>query len=183
MGDQKFQRKKYSTPRHPWEKDRIDAERQLLIKYGLKNKRELWRAQTILTNFRTQARTLQAKLRYNDPLAIKQFQLLIGKLSRLNLLGENATLDDVLSLNIEDILERRLETLVYKKNLALTMKQARQFITHGHIKVNDRVVTIPSFMVEKSMEDSITYNETSPFTDENHPLRMEMSGTKEEENE
>ena len=74
MGDQKFQRKSYSTPRHPWEKDRIDYEREIVIKYGLKNKRELWKAEAILSSFRAQARTLQAKIRYNDPVAQKQLQ-------------------------------------------------------------------------------------------------------------
>ena len=158
MGDQKFQRKRYSTPRHPWEKERIDYEKQIVIKYGLKNKRELWKAQAVLSSYRAQARTLQAKVRYNDPVAEKQFQLLLKKLDRLSLLSEGATLDDILALTIENILDRRLQTLVYQLNMATTMKQARQLITHGHIKVGDHVVTIPSLEVEKGVEDTMTYN-------------------------
>ena len=181
MGDQKFQRKRYSTPRHPWEKERIDYEKQIVIKYGLKNKRELWKAQAVLSSYRAQARTLQAKVRYNDPVAEKQFQLLLKKLDRLSLLSEGATLDDILALTIENILDRRLQTLVYQLNMATTMKQARQLITHGHIKVGDHVVTIPSLEVEKGVEDTITYNEKSPFSDEKHPIRLVLAGMKESE--
>ncbi|WMT51193.1 MAG: 30S ribosomal protein S4 [Ferroplasma sp.] len=181
MGDQKFQRKRYSTPRHPWEKERIDYERQIVIKYGLKNKRELWKAQAVLSSYRAQARNLQAKVRYNDPVAEKQFQLLLKKLDRLSLLSEGATLDDILALTLENILDRRLQTLVYQLNMATTMKQARQLITHGHIKVGDHVVTIPSLAVEKGVEDTITYNEKSPFSDDKHPIRLVLAGMKENE--
>ena len=181
MGDQKFQRKRYSTPRHPWEKERIEYEKQIVVKYGLKNKRELWKAQAVLSSYRAQARTLQAKVRYNDPVAEKQFQLLLKKLDRLSLLSEGATLDDILALTLENILDRRLQTLVYQLNMATTMKQARQLITHGHIKVGDHVVTIPSLAVEKNEEDAITYNEKSPFSDEKHPIRLVLAGMVEKE--
>ena len=180
MGDQKFQRKSYSTPRHPWEKDRIDYEREIVIKYGLKNKRELWKAEAILSSFRAQARTLQAKIRYNDPVAQKQLGLLLKKLDRLDLMGGNASLDDILSMSIENILDRRLQTVVYQKNMATTMKQARQLITHGHIKVGDRVVTIPGLSVEKEDDDKIYYNENSPFSDETHPMRRIIAGIADE---
>lgn len=183
MGDQKFQRKSYSTPRHPWEKDRIDYEREIVVKYGLKNKRELWKAEAILSSFRAQARTLQAKIRYNDPVAQKQFSSLLKKLDKLDLMGSNASLDDILSMSIESILDRRLQTIVYQKNMATTMKQARQLITHGHIKVDDRIVTIPGLFVEKEDEDKIYYNDNSPFSDENHPMRQIIAGIANKENE
>ncbi|WP_337860174.1 30S ribosomal protein S4 [Ferroplasma sp.] len=183
MGDQKFQRKRYSTPRHPWEKERIGSEREIVNKYGLKNKRELWRAQAVLSSFRAQARTLQAKVRYNDPIAQKQFQLLLKKLDKLSFLSEGATLDDILTLNIENILDRRLQTLVYQLNMATTMKQARQLITHGHIKVGDRIVTVPSIAIQKGEEDYITYSEKSPFSDDKHPIRLILSGRAENQEE
>ncbi len=172
MGDPKFPHKTYSTPRHPWEKDRIDSERVIVEKYGLKNKRELWKGQSFLDNFRSQARDLQAKLRNNDPNAQKQYDALIARLNRYKLLGGNATLDDVLSLDIEAILARRLQTIVYRRNLARTLKQARQLITHGHVTMNGRRVTIPGIMVEASLEDSIEYVENSPFKDDLHPMRQ-----------
>ena len=172
MGDPKFPHKTYSTPRHPWQKDRIDAEKELLVKFGLKNKRELWKGMEQLKSFRSQARDLQARMRVNDPNSEKQFQALIQRLSRYNILSHNATLDDVLSLSIDDILSRRLQTIVFRKNLARTLKQARQMITHGHVTLNGRRVTVPGIMVEGHLEDTIVYHDTSPFTDDLHPVRQ-----------
>ncbi|MGP6239779.1 30S ribosomal protein S4 [Cuniculiplasma sp. SKW4] len=181
MGDPKFPKKRYSTPRHPWEKERIDEERALVVKYGLKNKKELWRSQAMLDSVRSQARNLQAKIRSNDPVAIKQLNLLLARLNRYRITSENSSLDDILSLNIENILERRLQTLVYRKNLAVTPKQARQMITHGHVILNGRRVTVPGLIVEGIEEDSISYVQNSPFTDETHPVRKLLAGVAEEE--
>ena len=63
MGDPKFSRRSYDTPSHPWQGERIKAEVVLVNQYGLKNKTEVWKAQTILRNFRGQSRELQARLR------------------------------------------------------------------------------------------------------------------------
>lgn len=183
MGDQSFPHKKYSTPRHPWEKERISQERDIVRKYGLKNKRELWKGQAILDSFRTQARDLQARMRYNDPNATLQYQNMIKRLARFNLLNENATLDDVLSLTIEDVLERRFQTVVVRKNLANTMKQSRQLITHGHVTLDGRRTTIPSILVEGKYEESIIYSPDSVLQDEMHPIRQVLLGEKPEEEE
>lgn len=172
MGDPKFPKKTYSTPRHPWEKERIDSEREILNKFGLKNKRELWKNMELLKDFRSQARDLQARMRSNDENAVRQFQLLIKRLNRYNIIGENATLDDVLSLTIEDILNRRLQTIVFRKNLARTPKQARQLITHGHITMDGRRVTVPGIIVEGHQDNQISYTESSPLNDELHPIRQ-----------
>ncbi|MCL5438056.1 MAG: 30S ribosomal protein S4 [Candidatus Thermoplasmatota archaeon] len=181
MGDQKFPRKTYSTPRHPWEKNRIDSEKIILEKYGLKNKRELWKSQSILENYRTQARDLQAKLRTENPSAEKQFSLLINKLNRYSILSGGANLDDVLSLNIENVLERRLQTVVYNRKLSGTVKQARQLITHGHIILNGRRVTIPGLIVERALEDTIAFNPDSAVSDPDHPIRRVIDNSEEEE--
>ncbi len=172
MGDQRFQRKKYSTPRHPWEATRIAEEREMVQRYGLKNKRELWKSLAILDSFRTQARQLEGKIRYQEENAVVQFKNMIRRLNRLNVLQEGATLDDVLSLQIENILDRRLQTIVFRKKLALTMKQARQFITHGQISVGGRRTTLPGMLVPASLESTIEYDLTSPLMDELHPMRQ-----------
>ena len=172
MGDPRFNRKKYDTPKHPWEADRIKDEWEIQKKYGLKNKREIWKALSILRNVRAQARHLQAKLRYGDPQSEQQERQLFGRLTRLGILNEEgATLDAVLSLNVEDILRRRLQTVVYLKGLARTPKQSRQFITHGHIAINGRRVTIPSYIVRKEEENLVDYYEHSPLSDDMHPMR------------
>jgi small subunit ribosomal protein S4 len=172
LGDPKFPKKKYATPRHPWEKERIDSEKEIVVKYGLKNKRELWKSQAMLDSFRSQARKLQAKLRTEDQFSQKQFQELIKRLSRYSILGQNASLDDILSLSIDDILQRRLQTIVFRKNLARTPKQARQLITHGHVEFDGRRVNVPGIMVEGSKEESIRYSERSALNDDLHPIRQ-----------
>ncbi|MGC8608861.1 MAG: 30S ribosomal protein S4 [Thermoplasmata archaeon] len=174
MGDPKFPHKKYSTPRHPWEKDRIEDENKILIKYGLVNKKEIWRGEAMISSIRSQARFLRAKLRSSDPAAQKQFAQMVQRLGRYKLLSENASLDDVLSLNVENILDRRLQTIVFRKNLAVSEKQARQLITHGHISVGGRRVTIPGMLIEAQYEDTIEYFENSPLKDELHPIRQSL---------
>ena len=143
-------KRKYETPKRPWDKTRIEEEKKLLQKFGLRRKREIWRAEAILRKYRRMARELNAR---KDEKKIRQ---LIEKLYKMGILKtKNASLDDVLGLTIEDILERRLQTIVYRKRLANTPKQARQFIVHGHVFINGRKVTFPSYLVPIDEEDKI----------------------------
>jgi small subunit ribosomal protein S4 len=152
VGDPRRIRKKYQKPRHPWRADRIEAEKKILREYGLKNKKEIWRVETILRNYRRQARNLLA-LR-GEETGRKEKEIL-ESLARLGLLKESASLDDVLALKTGDILNRRLQTVVYKKGLANTIKHARQLIVHGHVTVNEVKLTAPGYMVKADEEDSI----------------------------
>ncbi len=142
-------KKKYEKPKKLWDKERIEKERKLLKEYGLKNKKELWRAEALLRKYRRIARELAAKK--NE----EKEKILIKKLADLGLLSENAKLDDVLALTVENILDRRLQTLVYKIGLANTIKQARQFIVHGKILIGERKVPFPSYLVPKNEENKI----------------------------
>jgi small subunit ribosomal protein S4 len=171
MGDPKFSRRKYEGPRHPWEGARIKDEAELLKKYGLKNKRELWKAKSLLREFRQRARILQAQVRYGEKQAEKEKKELISKLARIGLLKENANLDDVLALDVDSVLRRRLQSITLKKGLAYSHLQARQLIVHGHISVEGRKVTIPSYLVKKHEEESLEYNPSSPLMNEMHPAR------------
>ncbi len=143
-------RKKYEKPRKVWDKERIEEEEKIMKEYGLKRKKELWRCEAILRKYRRIARELVGK---KDE---EKEKVLIQKLSKLGVLKENATLDDVLSLTVRDILERRLQTIVFRKGLCNSIKQARQLITHGHIKINGRKIVYPSYLVNKDEEDKIT---------------------------
>ncbi|MBI4415899.1 MAG: 30S ribosomal protein S4 [Euryarchaeota archaeon] len=172
MGDPKFPRKKYDRPSHPWEAERIKAENELLRKYGLKNKKELWRAQSFLSHIRGRARELQALIRYGNKQAEKERDELIARLVRLGLLPlEGATLDDVLALDVEAVLSRRLQTVAYVKGLAFNPRQARQFIVHGHLAVRGRTVRVPGYLVPRTEEETITYDERSPIASDLHPAR------------
>jgi len=175
MGDPKFSRRTYETPKHPWEQARMDEERKLLQKYGLKNKRELWKAQSTLRTIRRQARTLQARLRAKEPQAEKETRWLLERLLREGLLTTTTpTLDDVLALSVESVIERRLQWLVYVKGLAPTPVASRQLIVHGHIAVGSHRVTRPGYRVRRDEEPQISYAPFSPLFDESHPLRVAL---------
>ena len=172
MGDPKFSRKTYDTPSHPWQGERIKAEVEVVRAFGLKNKTEVWKAETILRNLRKQSRDLQARLRSGDKQAQVEADALLNKCGRLGYLPVGSNLNDILSLKDEDVLSRRLQTIVFEKGLASTIKQARQMITHGHIFMNGHRVTVPGYLVTRAEEFSIEYNPSSPYTDEMHPMRM-----------
>lgn len=168
MGDPKKLKKKYSTPIHPWQKDRIEDEKALIEGYGLKNKKEIWKIDSKVKGFRKQAKNLIAS---TTPQGEKEKVQLITKLNRIGLLSERADLDDVLGLEVRDLMERRLQTMVFRKGLAKSVKQARQFIIHQHIMVGDKKITVPSYLVKRGEEDTITFAQSSQLTDPEHPER------------
>jgi small subunit ribosomal protein S4 len=165
--------KGYETPNHPYQGERIAEESGLVGKYGLKNKQELWRAQSELRNYRREARRLLGRVQGDAEAATEEGEEFLARLQRVGVLGSQDSLDDVLSLDVTDVLERRLQTVVYRKGYANTPQQARQFIGHGHITVDGQRVGIPSYTVEVAEEDSVGFDSASPLTDELHPERAE----------
>jgi len=172
MGDPKRQRRKFDTPRFPWRKDILQEELKYLGTYGLRNKHELWRHETMLSKFRSIARSLIGK---TPDERMKMENELLTRLKKLGILQETAVLDNVLDLSIEDVLERRLQTLVFRKNLVKTVHQARQLITHGHITLDGRRVTIPGYTVSREEEKTLAYSLESQFVDPAHPTRVAMT--------
>ena len=159
----------YETPNHPYQGERIADESNLLGRYGLKNKEELWRAQSELRGYRREARKLLGSTEGTD-LEAEEF---LARLKRYGVLNEQDQLDDVLSLDVTDVLERRLQTVVYRKGYANTPEQARQFIVHGHIELDDARVTRPSMKVDVAVESTVGFEENSSLADELHPERAE----------
>jgi len=172
MGDPKKQRKKYQTPRFLWRKDSLQEELKLLGQYGLRNKHELWRHETTLSKFRGIARSLIGKAPKERE---KMENELVTRLKKIGVLQETAALDNVLDLSIEDVLERRLQTIVFRKSLAKTPYQSRQLITHGHILIGNKRVTLPSYTVSREEETQISYSPQSTLADANHPMRQAMT--------
>ncbi len=176
MGYPGKKRKSYETPKHPWQEARIAAEVQLVKAYGLRNKKEVWRAASMLRMFRSEARILLANVANGQEEGLEghlktQSEEIISKLIRYGIIKPKSDIDDILSLKTENILERRLQTQVVRLGLARTVIQARQFITHGHIAVNGRKATIPGMLVSKEEEMHIGYYETSPLMSESHSER------------
>ena len=148
MGQPKKFKKKYSRPKKPYDKERIDTERKILNDYGLRRKKEIWRAEAIVRDFRRRARDLQAKNNQSDE------QMLIQKLNKLGIHCKK--LDDVLQITLDDILSRRLQTIIAKKGIANSMRHSRQLIVHGHVTVNEKKIFWPSYIVEKDLEEKIS---------------------------
>jgi small subunit ribosomal protein S4 len=164
MGDIKRLRKKYVKPGHPWQKDRIRSELLLVGRYGLRNKREVWIARTLLGDFRRRAREV---LSLPSGEKEKEEKKLMARLHRIGLVQENATIDDVLDLTLPSILERRLQTVVYKLGLARSVHQARQLIVHGHIAAKGTVARSPGRLVRTEEEPQIAFAPNSPFVGRN----------------
>ena len=179
MGEPKFPSKHYNTPSHPWQKTRIEQERTLTHQYGLKSKKEIWKADTKVREMRRQARKLTAKA--NDQQAQKEKELLLGKLNRLGMLEQGAALEDILRMSPENILDRRLQTQVYLQGLASTVKQSRQLIIHGHISVEGAVNRVPGMLVTKTQEKNITYSPSSALNSDLHPVRPGAKTTYDDE--
>lgn len=172
MGDPKRQRKKFDSPRFPWQIDTLEAELKLLGEYGLRNKREIWRHKTLLSKYRGIGRSLLGKSIDERETQEKQ---LLGRLNRLGILHEESQLDDVLDLALEDILNRRLQTLVFQRGLSQSIQQARQLIAHGHISIDGQKVSAPSYLVLRDEEEKIDYSSKSPLTDPEHPLTQAIN--------
>ncbi len=154
MGGIRKSRKKYENPRKRWDKSRIEDEKELKKLYGLKNKKELRIIQTFVRKKRQNAKNLLVAL---PEIRAKREKELVKSLTNLGLLPIDATIDDVLSLNTKEALEKRLQTLVWRQNLAKTITQARQFIVHGHISIGGEKMTSPNYLVPQDKVDKIGY--------------------------
>jgi small subunit ribosomal protein S4 len=159
MGHPRKSRKQYNTPSHPWNAERIKEENKLMLKYGLKNKKEIWKADTLVRKYSREARYL---LGFSSDQIKEEKNELVGHLSRLGILNENAHLEDILNLTVEDVLRRRLQTMVHQKGFSRTAKEARLFVVHGHIAMNGKKINSPSFAVKRGEEELIGFYSSSP---------------------
>lgn len=135
--------KLYSRPRKAYEKKRIAGENALLERYALKNKREVWKALAKVNYLRRRAMALARA-------SIEEQNVLFQKLNSIGIPVKNTS--DVLALRVEDILERRLPSVIFKKGLAATVRQARQFVVHKKVLIDGRAIAVPSYLVPLDSE-------------------------------
>jgi len=150
MGDIKRKRRLFNRPKKLFDRERIDEENLLVKKYGLKNKREIWKARMAISKFRRRAKALIGKERDEQ-------QAFFDKLGKMGM--KVSDVSDVLALTEKDLFERRLQTFIFKKGLAKTIKQARQLIVHKNVLVDGNIVNIPSFIVTRELEGKIALRE------------------------
>jgi small subunit ribosomal protein S4 len=143
----KRKHKKYSKPKRPFDKVRIDEEAKIKSMFGLKNKKEIWRADAKIKSFREKAKNLISA-------DSKEQNALFDRLKKIGL--EVNSIADVLSLDKNDYLNRRLQTIVIKNKLATTQKGARQLITHRKVLVDGKVLNSPSYIVPVKLENKIS---------------------------
>jgi len=160
MGDPKYPRKTWRKPKRPLNYELKMAELKTLGTFGLRTKKELWKAHTKLSSVRHQARSLLA---LQQDIREEKEPILMKSLTKIGLVSSDATLDDVLNLEVEDLPTRRLQTLVHKKFGFQTPYQARQAVVHGHIMIGDRVINIPSYTVNTAEEGNIQFTPESKF--------------------
>jgi small subunit ribosomal protein S4 len=155
MGDPRRLNRKYDVPKMKWNKQKILADKKIIANYGLRRKKEIWKAETEVRKIRKRARLLLAG--NVDDYSTRKNELL-GKLINLGIFTKDYKIEDILKLNTTDMLDRRLQTLVFKEGLALTPNQARQLITHKHIAVNGKTRTIPGSLI--TVKETISYTST-----------------------
>jgi small subunit ribosomal protein S4 len=143
----KRKHKIYSRPKRPFDKVRIEEEKGIVEEFGLKNKREIWKADAKIKSIREKAK----KLISSKP---EEQKALFNQLNKIGLKVDS--ISSVLSLDKKDYLKRRLQTVVVEKKLASTSKQARQFIVHKKVLVDGKAVSIPSYIVPVNLENKIT---------------------------
>ena len=186
MGEPKFSRPKTQTPTHPWKQARIDEEHDLKERYGLKKvggMREIWKEKSALRRHRNQAMKLIGRVDSSEGHYAKEKEQLLGSLTRKGLLQTGADIGDVLEINVEHMLSRRLQSVVYYKGLAPSMRAARNLIVHGHICIGEQRMTVPGYHVLKEEEDSLQYSNNSPFADPEHPFRKDLETMRFQEEE
>ncbi|KAK8806417.1 hypothetical protein WA538_003049 [Blastocystis sp. DL] len=153
----------FNTPRRPYERERLDQELRICGEYGLRCKREIWRVQLVLAKIRKAARELLT-LNEKDPRRIFQGAAIIRRMARLGLVSEQEQkLDYVLELSTSKLMDRRLQTKVFKLGLAKSVHHARVLIRQRHIRVGSQLVNSPSFMVHVDSEKHIQFAENSPY--------------------
>merc|ERR1712050_600953 len=163
MGKNKHNHKTYVTPKRPYEKERLDTELKLIGEFGLRNKKEVWRVKLLLAKVRKAARSLLT-LEEKDPKRLFEGNALPRRLVRIGVLDEqHMKLDYVLGLKIEDFMERRLQTQVFKLGLAKSVHYARVLIRQRHIRVRKQLVNVPSFIVRLDSQKHIDFSTNSPF--------------------
>ena len=171
MGDPKKKHKTYNTPKRPYDAVALEEELRTIGVYGLRNKRELWKAHTELSHMRGRARDL---LSLGATERDRREKVLIYKLYKRGLVMENGRLEDVLTLSVENLLERRLQTYIFRRGMVSSLFQSRQLIAHGHIAINGRKVTSPSYQVKIDDEETLDYALSSPYHNPEHPLRRAL---------
>ncbi|MFP4115877.1 MAG: 30S ribosomal protein S4 [Candidatus Aenigmatarchaeota archaeon] len=159
MGDPRKQKKQYERPLIPWDERRIEKEKELMEGYGLKRKEEILKAESFLRKLRRRARNISARG------SEEERKDLLEKCRKIGLIGEEDEVGQILRIELRDVLDRRFQTLVTRIDGVEGPQHARQLVTHGHVKVGDKEMNSPSFLVPKKLEDKLSVDKKALASD------------------
>jgi small subunit ribosomal protein S4 len=143
----KRKHKIYSRPKKPFDKMRIEEEAKIKEEFGLKNKKEIWKADAKIKEMREKAKKLISA-------SEEEKQAFFGRLNKIGI--KVSSIGDVLSLDKRDYLKRRLQTVLVEKKFTTTPKSARQLITHKKVMINNKSINAPSYIVPVELEGKIS---------------------------
>lgn len=162
-------RKQYLSHKKRWDKNTIVEEKELVKNYALKNKKEIRKLELLVKKYKTLAKNIN---RLDNPSESEQGVAFLNKLKKLGILEPHVeSIDEVLDITVVDFLERRLSNVIYKLKLAKTPEQARQFVVHKHVKIGEKVINSPGYLVTIDEVENISFRDTSALADEEHPER------------
>lgn len=165
--------KLYSRPRKLFQTQRIKDENELMKKYALKNKTEIWKTLAKVDYYRHRAKALAYAGQEEQEVFFK----------KLRNIGLNANaISDVLDLQVEDLLKRRLPTIVAQKSLANTPQHARQLVVHKKVLLDGKVVNAPSYLVKVSEEKAISIKTKNKKAKVQEAVQPEKNVSQVEEN-
>jgi small subunit ribosomal protein S4 len=129
-----------------------------------------------MSDFGTQLRAKQKLKGYYGNVSERQFRAIYAEAVRMT--GDS-------SENLIGILERRLATVVYRAKLVTTVFAARQFVSHGHVKLNGKRVTIPSIRLKvgdvleltDKAKEMVAVQEAQASSERDTPDYLEVSGS------
>lgn len=172
MGDPKKFKKKYDPAAHPWIRGIIEENKVLRKEFGLSKKREILLASSFLKKYKDIAKRLIAD---HTAQGEKEKTQMMDKLQRCGLITAGSSLDNVLSIQLKDVLERRIQSQLFRKGMARSMKQARQFITHRHVIIGKKEITSPSHMLTVEEESQLGFKSASTLASAEHPERVSIA--------
>jgi len=142
-----------------WDKGKNIKQIEVLRRYHIQKREDYTKYNKISKNIRKlfDDMTLLAP---DDPFRIKMTEQIIEKLHSMALIPTKQYQNGA-SVSASSFCRRRLAVILVRNHFCEQMKQATLFIEHGHIRIGPNVITDPAYFVTRSMEDFITWTDTS----------------------
>lgn len=143
-----------------WKTDTNDREVEILRRYHIQKREDYVKYNHMVGQVHSLVHKLIA-LDSADPFRIKTTDMLLQKLYQMGLIATEKSLSLAKNLTASAFCRRRLSVIMVRMKMSETVKEAVTLIEHGHVRVGPNVVTDPAFLVIRSLEDHVTWVDTS----------------------